>query len=99
MYGYKLKKPNGQPSAVWACKTSVDNYSWVNKNKPNMIEFSLCKAKKRTLCIEGYRDIELYNRSFSCLVGDAHVSSFADDGVTVEISSIAVSFADSRTAP
>ncbi len=92
MYGYKLKKPNGQPSAVWACKTTVDNYSWVNKNKPNMIEFSLCKAKKRTLSIEGYEDIELHDHSFSCLVGDTHVSSFADDGVTVEISSVAVRF-------
>ncbi len=92
MYGYKLKKPNGLPRAVWACKTAVDSYSWVNKNKPNMIEFSLCRARKRTLCIEGHGEIELYERSFSCLVGDTHVSSFADEGVSVEISSVAVSF-------
>ena len=92
MYGYKLKKPVGLPRAVWGCKTSVDSYSWVNKNKPNMIEFSLCRADKRKLCFSGTGEIELIERSFSCLVGDSQVSSFADEGVTVEISSIALSF-------
>ena len=92
MYGYRLKKPNGLPRAVWACKTAVNNYSWVNKNKPCMIEFSLCKAEKRTLSIKNYGEFDIFDRSFSCLVGNTEVSSFADEGVTVEISSIAVSF-------
>ena len=94
MYGYKLKKPNGLPRAVWACKTSVDNYSWHNNNKPNMIEFSLCKSEKRTLSIKEYGVVELVGETFSCLVGDTEVSSVADEGVVVEISSIAISFDD-----
>jgi AraC-like DNA-binding protein len=57
-----------------------------------MIELCLSRAEKRTLSIKGYGDIELLDRNFSCLVGDAEVSSYADDGVTVEISSIAVAF-------
>ena len=92
MFGYKLKKPSGLPMPVWACKTSVNNYSWKNNNKSNMIEFSLCRAEKRILSINGYRDIELCGESFSCLVGNTQVTGYAEDGVTVDISSIAVLF-------
>lgn len=94
MYGYKLRMPCEVPKTVWACKTSVDKYRWKNNNEANMIEFSLCRASKRVLHFESYGDITLEGESVSCLVGDEAVSSYADDGVKVEIASVAVRFSE-----
>ena len=92
MYGYKITRLTGIPKTVWACKTSVDNYSWKNNNTPDMIEFSLTHAEKRVVKTKSHGDITLEGEAFTCLVGNTEVSSFAEDGVSVEILSIAVRF-------
>lgn len=92
MYGYKLEKPSGQPKVVWAINTSVVNYSWHNNNNPNMIEFSISNASKRIIKSTAIGEVELVGNVFSCYVGDVDISSSADDGVAVDILSIAIEF-------
>lgn len=92
MYGYKMKKPKGMPTSVWACKTSVDRYDWKNRNDSNMIEFSICKSPCRTVRIGDGEPFSVSGKSFSCVLGDSDVSGYAEDGVSVEIVSVAVRF-------
>ena len=92
MYGYKIKKPKSIPIPVWACKTVVDRYDWKNTNKPDMIEFCICKALSRTVEIENRETISLVGKSFSCILGSSDVKSYAEDEVVVEILSVAVRF-------
>ena len=92
MYGYKLKLPRSMPTPVWACKTFVDRYDWKNKNKSNMIEFSICKASCRTVEIGDQEPITVSGKIFSCMIGDREIKSHAADGVNVEIVSVAVVF-------
>ena len=94
MFGYVLKLPSSLPKTVWACKTTVNSYHWNNNNKADMIEFSRACAAERTLVIGGYGECVLRGETFSCLVGDTDVRSYADDGVEVGISSIAVRFSE-----
>ena len=92
MYGYKLKLPRSMPTPAWACKTFVDRYNWKNKNKSNMIEFSICKASCRTVEIGDQEPITVSGKIFSCTIGDREIKSHAADGVNVEIVSVAVVF-------
>lgn len=92
MYGYRLKLPRSLPLPIWACKTSVDRYDWKNRNKPNMIEFSICKASCRTVEIGNQEPIRVFGKSFSCILGSGDRKSCAADGVNVEIVSVAVTF-------
>ena len=92
MYGYKLKQPKGAPIAVWACKTSVDRYDWENQNDSNMIEFSVCKAPHRAVKIGTEAPVSVSGKGFFCILGNHDVKSYAEDGVNVEIVSVAVRF-------
>ena len=92
MYGYKLKLPSSVPTSVWACKAVVDRYDWKNRNKPNMIEFSICKSVSRTVEIGNQEPVTVVGKSFSCILGNDDIKSYAEDGVNVEIVSVAVSF-------
>lgn len=91
MYGYKLYMPTSVPSTVWACKTSVDNYAWKNSNATNMIEFSYSRADRRTVTV-GDVSTEVVGESFTCTVGNSRIESYAEEGVRVEIASVAVLF-------
>lgn len=92
MYGYKLKLPSSVPTSVWACKAVVDRYDWKNRNKPNMIEFSICKASCRTVEIGNQESINVFGKNFSCILGSSDIKSYAAEGVNVEIVSVAVMF-------
>jgi len=92
MYGYRLNLPRSLPLPIWACKTSVDHYDWKNRNKPNMIEFSICKASCRTVEIGNQESINVFGKSFSCILGSSDIKSYAAEGVNVEIVSVAVMF-------
>ena len=92
MYGYKLKLPRSMPTPAWACKALVDQYDWKNKNKSNMIEFSICKASCRTVEIGNQAPITVFGKSFSCIFGNDDIKSYTEDGVNVEIVSVAVTF-------
>lgn len=89
---YVLQKPQTIPKIVWACKTKVSQYNWQNRNTENMIEFSICKASKRTLVMTDHSPTLLEGDSFFCILGDEECESYADDEVFVEILSVAVSF-------
>ena len=90
MYGYKIKKIKTLPQTVWACKTSVDNYEWQNRQSSDMLELGYCKAVERTVCVGGIEPIKVYGKSLSCIVGSHLNESYADEGVKVEILSVAV---------
>ena len=92
MYGYKLRLPSAIPITVWACKTSVDRYDWKNHNDSNMIEFSVCKASQRTVKIGADAPMSVSGKGFFCILGDHDIKSYANDGVNVEIVSVAVRF-------
>ena len=92
MYGYKLKKPCGLPKILWACKTKVEQYHWKNRNGADVIEFSICRAPSRTLILADGSVEQIEGESFSCLLGSEPCQSYAEDGVSVEILSVAVSF-------
>ena len=85
MYGYKMKLPKSMPSAVWACKTSVNRYDWKNTNRHGMVELGVCKASLRTVQLGEYEPISVCGKSLSCIIGDCDVRSNAADGVEVEI--------------
>ena len=90
MYGYTLQKPTTLPKILWACKTRVEQYDWENRNGANMIEFSICRSPKRTVVLKDRSRRIIEGESFSCLLGDEWCQSFAEDGVPVEILSVAV---------
>ena len=92
MYGFKLKIPSSVPTSVWACKALVDQYDWKNRNKPNMIEFSICKALSRAVEIGNQAPITVFGKSFSCIFGNDDIKSYTEDGVNAEIVSVAVTF-------
>ena len=92
MYGYKLKLPKTLPTVAWACKSTVNRYDWTNNHDADMIEFSICTAALRRVSIGEREPISLAGKSFSCIPGNAEVCSTAEDGVLVEIVSVAVRF-------
>ena len=91
--GYKLRIPGAVPRIKWACKATVERYNWENSNKSNMIELSVCKAEMRTIVhTESNTVQEVEGSSVCCLVGDGKWKSYAEDGITVEVLSVALSF-------
>lgn len=92
MYGFVLKIPTALPRTVWACRSAVNDYSWKNSNTADMIEISVSDSLERTVCVAGREPFVVKGRSLSCLVGDVCVKSFAETGITVEITSVAVCF-------
>ena len=92
MYGYIIKKPQSIPIPVWAVKTSLNRYDWENRNTSNMIEFSICEAACRTVKRGDLHPVVTSGKSFSCILGDCDVKSYAEDEVVVEILSVAVRF-------
>ncbi len=99
MYGYKLQKPQTIPRIVWACKTKVEQYNWQNRNKANMIEFSICKSIKRTVVLKDCLPEVLEGDTFSCILGDEWCQSYAEDTVPVEIISVAISLDELSYTP
>ena len=91
MLGYKLKIPKSIPRAHWACKAWVERYSWQNNNKPNMIEFSVSNSDGRVFLDNNGGSQRIEGRHFNCLVGDGKWRSYAEDGITVEVLSVAIS--------
>ena len=91
MLAYVLRKPEGLPATVWACKTTVDDYSWKNHNDANMIELGICTAAERTFLYEGTPKV-IRGTTLDCIVGDTPLSGSAARGVSMEITSIAVRF-------
>ena len=57
-----------------------------------MIEFSICKASCRTVEIGNQAPITVFGKSFSCIFGNDDIKSYTEDGVNVEIVSVAVTF-------
>ena len=96
MYGFKLYMPSSVPVPVWACKTSVDNYEWKNSNTADMIEFSYSRAVHRTVTVGECEPEVVSGELFSCVVGAADIKSRAEEGVRVEIASVAVKFPNLR---
>ena len=92
MYGYKIKLPKSIPTVVWACKSTVNRYDWQNNHDENMIEFSICTAQRHTVTIGDREPISILGKSFSCIPGNVEIRNTAEDGVLVEIVSIAVRF-------
>lgn len=90
MYGYKIQRPTVLPKILWACKTKVEGYRWENRNHKNMIEFSICQAKERTLILPNSAPMTVEGKTFSCLMEDEPCQSYAKDGVPVEILSVAI---------
>ena len=94
MYGYKLQMPQSIPKIVWACKSKVEQYFWKNSNKANMIEFALCSSQKRTAVFGDGLPEQVEGNSFCCILGDERCQGYADDGISVEILSVAASFGE-----
>ncbi len=99
MFGYKLQKPKMIPKIVWACKTKVEQYHWQNRNKENMIEFSICKSPKRTVVMKDCPPEVLEGDTFFCILGNESCQSYAEDTVSVEIISVAISFDELSYTP
>jgi YesN/AraC family two-component response regulator len=59
-----------------------------------MLGVAICKAFRRTVEIGGQEPITVLGKSFSCILGDGDIKSYAEDGVTVEIVSVAVTFGE-----
>lgn len=91
MYGYKVSL-KGLPETLFACSTTVDNYSWQNANDKNTIEISISKAESSVVVING----ESYNfqngANLSCVIGDEERCAYCQSGVQNEITSVAVRF-------
>lgn len=87
-----MKLPRTTPSSVWGLKTVVDRYEWKNTNDSNMIEIAISKASRRTVKIGEREPITLQGKNFMCIIGDNDVSAYADDGVSVDIVSVAARF-------
>ena len=92
MYGYKLQKPQAIPKIVWACKSKVEHYSWKNSNKADMIEFAICSSQKRTVVFGDGAPEQAEGNSFYCILGNECCRGYADEGISVEIISVASSF-------
>lgn len=92
MYGYKIKI-NSLPEIVWACETSVEDYSWKNHNGKDRLELAVLKYKTRTVVLNNCR-YDLKNGDFSCVGGDVGYESFSNSGEPVTIVSVAVRFGD-----
>ena len=99
MYGYKLQKPKAIPKIAWACKSKVEQYSWNNRNKADMIEFAICYSKKRTIVFGDSLPEHTEGDAFYCILGDERCQSYADDGISVDVISVATSFEDLTYAP
>ena len=92
MFGFLLEVPKGLPETVWACKTAVKDYSWENRNSPDMVEICISSASERTVEVAGREPLRVSGRSLSAVVGDIPIKGFAESGVSVEILSVAVRF-------
>ena len=99
MYGYKLQIPKSIPELKWACKTKVEQYNWQNRNKSNTLELSLCRASARSVVWLNSSPEILTGTTLSCILGDEWCQSYADDGVEVEILSVAVTFDELSYVP
>ena len=92
MKAYKIQRPHMIPKIAWACRSRVTKYDWKNKNSIDMIEFSVCNASERTVVAANGSPETLKGKGFSCIAGDESYRSCAEDGVAVEIVSVAASF-------
>lgn len=92
MYGYRIQRPTALSKTLWACRTTVSDYTWQNKNKPNSIEISISDAALRTHRVRNAPARTLTGSTLACVVGDTPVSCEAPTGVAVQITSVAVRF-------
>lgn len=91
MYGYKIKL-FGIPETKFACSTSVTNYNWKNHNRENVIEISISKSEKRISHV-GNRCYEFTDKTvLECVIGNEKRTSYCDEGVKTDITSVAVCF-------
>lgn len=96
MLGYAIEKPNTIPEAVWALKTSLNDYSWKNSNSPDMIEISISTVTERTTLYPGKPPRKIHGTAVSCIVGDVEVSSFSPRGARIDVASIAAKIPELR---
>ncbi len=89
MLGYIIRKPNRIPVAVWALKTSVDDYSWRNSNDRDMIELSISRADMRTVSYPDRNPRTICGKAVSCVVSNIDIRSCAPRGVRMEVASVA----------
>jgi len=92
VYGYRIQRPAALSQTLWACRTTVSDYTWQNKNKPNTIEISISNAASRTHRVRNAPARMLTGSTLACVVGDTPVSCEAPTGVAVQITSVAVRF-------
>ncbi len=92
MYGYKIKKNGAVPRIVFACKATMERYDWHNTNSSETIEFSAARSGRRTLKFsDGHEEI-IEGETFDCIVGNDPMHGTADNGVAVEVVTVAATF-------
>lgn len=92
MFGFRLIPPRELPCTVWACKTSVTDYDWQNRNDASMIEISITTADTRHHRHGEGGERVLHGTTLSCVVGDTPLTAHAETGVEVSITSVALRF-------
>lgn len=92
MYGYRIQRPIVLSQTLWACRTTVSDYTWQNRNKPNTIEISISNAASRTHRVRSAPTRVLTGSTLACVVGDTPICCEAPTGVVVQITSVAVRF-------
>ena len=89
MLGYAIEPFDKIPEAVWALKTSINDYLWKNSNPSDLIEISISTATERTTLYPCKAPRKILGTATSCIVGDVDVKSSAPRGTRVEVTSVA----------
>jgi AraC-like DNA-binding protein len=92
MYGYRLTLPEGVGKTLWACRSNVSDYVWQNRNNASTIEISVTTSEARTHRVGDTPARMLTGTTLACIVGDSKISTEAQTGVAVQITSVAVRF-------
>lgn len=92
MLAYRLMPPTALPVTVWACKTTVDDYDWENRNTADMIEISITEAETRYHRHGSEPERTLHGKTLSCVLGCTPLCAHADTGTEVRITSVALRF-------
>lgn len=92
MYGYKIRF-GSLPESVWACETTVKDYSWKNRNGKDVIEISLSSFSKKTVIVNE-NTYTLHGNALACVVGNDKVRAFCEKGSSITITSVASRFSD-----
>ena len=96
MLGYRLVPPQHLPETVWACKTTVDDYTWQNRNAADMIEISITAADTRYHRYASTPERTLHGKTLACVLGCTPLFASAPTGTEVQITSVAIRFPSLR---